>query len=306
MRNLILIIFCGLCAGLLTFTGRAQDSTNAADTLKQSVADLQKNPGDDALLEKIIKLAATMKPKPETPDEANRHFVKAATFLKEAKDKSDYQLAVDEYRQALLLAPWWGAAYFNEGVALQSAGQFDQATAAFKLYLLTNPDDAADVKTRIYSMEAEKELAAKHAADEQAKAQQEAAKAQPVKTEESLKQKLSGIYRISAGASWQSAAEVERAYRCIHYTFDVRGNRISMTQCFDGTCYSGCPDGYTRGFIEGTLNGTTAFSDNGQRLEFSADFSSVDWFERNGTLGIVRWGTYKRVDDPSLISPKFK
>ena len=184
-----LVVLFSAAVFAIPFATRSQDSTNAtaalaqnsntnaADTFKQYIADLQKNPGDDALREKIIKLAATMNPKPETPDEANRHFVKAATFLKEAKDKSDYQLAVNEYQQAQLLAPWWGAAYFNEGVALQSAGQFDQATAAFKLYLLTNPDDAADVKTRIYAMEAEKELAAKHAANEQAKVQ-EAAKAQ--------------------------------------------------------------------------------------------------------------------------------
>jgi len=200
MKNLIGYSFSWLCAGLLTFSSRAQDSTNAADTLRQYVADFQKSPDDQELRnikEKIIKLAATMNPKPEIPDDANRHFVKAATFMKEAKDKSDYQLAVDEYQQALLLAPWWGAAYYNEGVALQSAGKYDLATKDLKLYLLTDPaeKDAAEAKNRIYSIEAEKELATKHAADEAAKAQVEAAK-------RAKAQDLAGDWRRESGSTF--------------------------------------------------------------------------------------------------------
>lgn len=57
----------------LNLVTRAQDSTGTTDTLKQYVADLQKNPGDDALREKIIKLALTLNPKPALPDEAITH-----------------------------------------------------------------------------------------------------------------------------------------------------------------------------------------------------------------------------------------
>jgi tetratricopeptide (TPR) repeat protein len=159
---------------LLALSAPGQDSQTAARTLKQYVADLQKAPTDPELREKIITLGAEMKQKPEIPEDASRHFVKAATFMKEAKDKSDYQLAVKEYREALSVAPWWVTAYYNEGVALRSAGQFDEAIAAFKLYLLTNPEDAAEVKNRIYSIEAEKELAAKRAQEPEAKVREAA------------------------------------------------------------------------------------------------------------------------------------
>ncbi|HEY5042546.1 MAG TPA: hypothetical protein VIK53_11140 [Verrucomicrobiae bacterium] len=84
--------FCLLtiCYSLSVFTSRAQDSsTNTTDTFKQSVADLQKSPGDDALREKIIKLALTLNPKPATPDEAITHEGAAEYAFKNAKANSD-------------------------------------------------------------------------------------------------------------------------------------------------------------------------------------------------------------------------
>ena len=155
-----------------SFSANAQNSTNAAETFKQYVADFQKSIDDQTLRERLVRFVATMAPKPEVPEEANRHFVKAATFMKEAKDKSDFELAISEYREALRIAPWWAEAYYNEGVAFQAAQQFDQAIAAFKLYLLSNPDDVAEAKNRIYSIEAEKELAEKRALDVATKTQE--------------------------------------------------------------------------------------------------------------------------------------
>jgi tetratricopeptide (TPR) repeat protein len=160
-----------ILAVLFCFLTAAADDSGTNASFQRAVAEHQQSP-TDATAEKLIKVVATMNPKPDIPDEANRHFVKAATFMKKAKDKSDYQLAVKEYRQALSIAPWWGAACYNKGIALQSAGQLDEATTDFKLYLLTNPDDAAAVKNRIYAIEAEKELAAKRVVDEAVKAEE--------------------------------------------------------------------------------------------------------------------------------------
>jgi len=87
-------------------------------TLTQYISDLQKNPNDTALRERIIKHVQTMRPAPAIPEEANRHFVIAGTFQKKAKDIKGYELAISEYKEALLVAPWWPEAYNNMGILL--------------------------------------------------------------------------------------------------------------------------------------------------------------------------------------------
>lgn len=143
-------------------SGAMSQSGPQYDELRKEVTDLQQHPGDRALREKIINLALTLDPQPAIPEEARRHFVKAGAIVKEAKAAEDAELAVKEYRDALLLAPWWGDAYFNLGMAAQTANRFDEAITALKLYLLTkpSPNDARAAQDKIYAIEAKKELAA--------------------------------------------------------------------------------------------------------------------------------------------------
>lgn len=197
MKNAkILAVLFSAAMFTITFATRAQDSTNAAaalaqnaktnapnaaNTLNQYVADWQKESGDDpAMLEKIVKLAATItNPPPEIPEEARRHAVKGETVIKQAKEKSDFQTGADEFRQALRIAPWWADAYKALSGAAESAGDYDMAEAALKLYLASNPDDARAAQDWLYKIDAEKDLAIKHAADEQAKAQEQAKAHEP-------------------------------------------------------------------------------------------------------------------------------
>ena len=141
------------------------------EQLKQMVEQLQKTPKDNALREKIIKLATSIKPAPAIPEEARRHFVKAVTLQKEAKDIKGYEPAIAAYNQALLIAPWWPEAYFNLSVALESSGRFDEATSSLKLYIATGPNtaDTRAAQDKIYALEAKKESAQKIAKAEQAK-----------------------------------------------------------------------------------------------------------------------------------------
>jgi tetratricopeptide (TPR) repeat protein len=119
--------------------------------------------GDTPLLmeKKIIIYVSSMTPPPAIPDEATRDFVKAGTFMKEAKELSDYQLAIDAYEKALFNAPWWGDAYYNLGMAFKAAGRYDDAMESMNLYLLTNPPTAAKDKKIVYAIEAEQEKAVK-------------------------------------------------------------------------------------------------------------------------------------------------
>jgi hypothetical protein len=75
------------------------------DTLKQYVADLQKKPDDQALREKIIKLALEMKPAPAIPEEAKRFMARGVAAVKDAKSADDFKDAVAEFEKAALAAP---------------------------------------------------------------------------------------------------------------------------------------------------------------------------------------------------------
>lgn len=130
------------------------------ETLNQYIADLQNNPNDYALREKIIRHVQGMKQKPAISEEANRHFIMADTFRQKAKDNKGYELAISEYREALLIAPWWAAAYNNMGILLEQVGRYDEAISALKLYIATNPPDARAAQNKIYQIEAAKKMAA--------------------------------------------------------------------------------------------------------------------------------------------------
>lgn len=140
-------------------------------TLNQLISDLQKNPNNNDLREKIIKHVQTMKPAPAITEEAHQHFVIAQTFQKKAKNAKGYELAINEYRQALLIAPWWSEAYNNMGITLEQVGRYDEAISALKLYIATNPPDARTAQDKIYEIEATKKLAQEDRAAEEAKEQ---------------------------------------------------------------------------------------------------------------------------------------
>lgn len=173
---------CGMAAlilaavlGLNVVTAEAQ---TPQEVLNYYLSNLQKNPSDSALREKIIKLVQTMKPAPAISEEARRYFVKASTIQKEAKEAGSYELAVTAYNQALLVAPWWPEAYYNLSLALETLGRFDEAVGALKLYILTGPGaaEARDAQDRVYEIEARKEMARAEEAARQ-KAEEEERKA---------------------------------------------------------------------------------------------------------------------------------
>ena len=137
-------------------------SQSPQQILNQYISDLQKNPNDNALREKIIKHVQTMKPKPAIPEEARRYFVEGNALLNAAKAQKGYGLAIDAYRQCLLIAPWWAEALYNYAVALDLANQFDEGMNALKLYIATNPGGAESRKAqdKIYEIGAKRKLAA--------------------------------------------------------------------------------------------------------------------------------------------------
>lgn len=140
------------------FVPAAEGTVNPREALKEYVAELRGNPDDPALREKIIKLALTINPPPAIPEEARRPFVKANTALKEAKRPDDYDRAIQQYNETLLIAPWWAEAYFNQAKALELRQRYDDAIKSLKLYLLAAPqaEDTRAAQDKIYELEDKK------------------------------------------------------------------------------------------------------------------------------------------------------
>ncbi|MDO8311600.1 MAG: hypothetical protein Q7T25_06650 [Sideroxyarcus sp.] len=146
------------------------------EQLRQMVGQLQQRPNDNALREKIIKLAQELKPAQAVPEEARRSFVRGNTAFSEAQSQEDYARAVQRYEEALVIAPWWGDAYFNLAKALEQRQEYSRAIQTIKLFVLTGPaaDDARKAQDYSYALEDKQEKLAKGKSDTESAARSEA------------------------------------------------------------------------------------------------------------------------------------
>lgn len=164
--------FLSLLFAVLILTNTAY-AESPREQLKQMVEQLQANPDDDALREKIIKFAQKLKPAPAIPEEAERRMGRGTAAFKGSKSVADYQKAAQEFEQATLAAPWYGDAYFNLGVAQDKAEEYEDALSNLKLALLSLPN-SKDIKALIYEVEYRKEVNAPEAKAAQERERQEA------------------------------------------------------------------------------------------------------------------------------------
>lgn len=160
MRNALKRLAVG--AALLVATASSVTMAQTHSELQSLVQQLQANPSDTALRERIITMARELKPAPAVPTEARDYFIRGTTIAKAATHASGQLLAVENFEKALAIAPWWGDALYNLAVAQDLAGQLDAAKAAFRLYAYSASTDQErqDALDRISAIEAKKQLAA--------------------------------------------------------------------------------------------------------------------------------------------------
>jgi ankyrin repeat protein len=216
---MLLSLFCAIAV-----PARAQ-TANPQDTLNQYVAALQKDPENAALRAKTIAFAQTIAPAPEIPEDARHHYIRGSVYAKEAKTDAEYDSAIQEYLQAIYIAPWWGNAYYGLAMVQKTSGQFDAAIANLKLALLTKMEekDVKEAQDQIYAIEVEKELATKRTAEAQAASDQQ-----------------------QAEASWTQL------------TADLASHDKDLALAGPWTCASGC-NGASLSVSNGSLSGTISF-----------------------------------------------
>ena len=84
-RRLLILVFTCLVASAITYAQSPREQLN------QMVQQLQQTPNDNALREKIIKLALTVKPSPALPSEAERRMTRGGVAFKGATSVADYR-----------------------------------------------------------------------------------------------------------------------------------------------------------------------------------------------------------------------
>jgi len=111
------------------------------------------------VITRMIRVVSQLNPPPVIPEEAKRHAVRAQTYLQTAKMDQDYAKALDEFEEALLLAPWWADAYFNCALAQEAAEDFEGAIRSCNLFLVAAPNDpaAGKIQNKIYALEVQAE-----------------------------------------------------------------------------------------------------------------------------------------------------
>jgi tetratricopeptide (TPR) repeat protein len=280
-KLIIFFTFLALAAGAYAQTPRGE--------LQQMVEQLQKSPNDNALREKIIKLGAEIKPAPAIPEEANRAFVKGNIFQKEAKDASVYDLAIAAYRDALRAAPWWGDAYFNLSVALETAGKFDEAIASIKFYMVSVAklsSEAREAQNKIYALEARKEISVNSA---------EARAARAGAQQESFLRGLDGgVWLCSATAVWTDTIEI-RGNR--PYYLSVHKTRPDLNRSFQLPAISGKEFKVPYSIRcnrnidvseSNSCDGTAKISDDGNTISYP--ILSAPKISGDGTMGGTTYG----------------
>jgi tetratricopeptide (TPR) repeat protein len=250
-------------------------------TLNQYIADLQKNPNDYALREKIIRHVQAMKQAPAVPDEAKRHLVRGNAAFKGAKEARDFQDAAEEFKKALLHAPWLAEGYYNLGVIQDKAGLYDDAMRNLKFYLIAAPKapDAEKVKELVYEIEYRKEKAAK---DKEAAARK-AAEDSRVQQEAAARKQAEFLSRINGARYvyyfWANRSDTGARTQYV-ITLDVRGDTVTQGQGLangqdwfsTGTIYK--IDGRTLLlFINGKPypQGNGVISDDGSTINFAGE-----------------------------------
>lgn len=102
----------------------------------------------------------------ETPREARKHMLRGQAAMEVAKNASDFQDAIKEFKQAIEKAPNWPGPWFNLGVAQKSAKEYRNAIKSFNKYLKLKPkaSDRSAIEDEIIKLEylAEKSMDVRH------------------------------------------------------------------------------------------------------------------------------------------------
>jgi len=141
----------------------------------------------------------------EIPRDAKKYMLRGQAAMEDAKNATDYQDAINEFKKAVKYAPKWGDAWYNLGVAQDAAGDYAAAITSFKQYLGLMPQasDRSAVEDRIIKLEYKQEKAGRVAKE-----------AEVSKQKENIK-KLTGTWICTPGNAAHTKTFGEQIYEAV-------------------------------------------------------------------------------------------
>jgi hypothetical protein len=137
--------------------GRIKDAFDLYVKAIQALRDPVPLADDARLRERAIVLAGRLTPRPALPEDAERFGVQGQVMYRDAKDKAGFEKSEVLLRKAVRTAPWVPTLAFNLALVQEKLEFFRSAAANLKLYLLSAPADAADVRAKMYEFELKKD-----------------------------------------------------------------------------------------------------------------------------------------------------
>ena len=110
---------------------------------------------DRETIREIADYVRQLDPPPAVPDEARTLAREGELFSMAAIGREDVTPAIEKYREAARLAPWWSDAHYNLGLLYERRGDFILAANSLRNYLTLAGDspDARAVEARVFEME---------------------------------------------------------------------------------------------------------------------------------------------------------
>lgn len=91
----------------------------------------------------------------EIPEEARKHLIRGKTAFEIAKQPNDFVLAIEEFNQAIALAPNWDEPYLQLGKVYEKTKQYTEAITSLKTFISLTQDNtkASEAQEKIYELE---------------------------------------------------------------------------------------------------------------------------------------------------------
>jgi len=130
--------------------------------LEHYVLSLRTGKLNHGILKRSIRIAQQLNPSPAVPEQAKKYSIFAEVARDEAQyNKGGLTQAVEEYVNAIRLAPWWPLPYLNTAFIEEERGRFHQARAYLELYQLASDGappmpgapTADDIQHKLYELE---------------------------------------------------------------------------------------------------------------------------------------------------------
>jgi len=110
---------------------------------------------DFLVTERAIEVAQRLDPPPVISTEAKERAVSARKAITEARDENGFDRALEEYREAIQLAPWWAELHLDLALALERHGDYRSAAKSLALFQFARPRDpeAEKVTAKMHELE---------------------------------------------------------------------------------------------------------------------------------------------------------